>query len=221
MSDMQQSDDGSVEMAGEFQKIDASIGDDPAAPTWPIPTPEESPTIPPVGLNWGAVAQRYSVDPRLLMHGSYIVLAGEYVPETGYFIDPRTLQARHVDVGQRIFQHGYLIGRLTADTFSVALDMTPDNGSGDVENVVVRRTTGPVIGLFSDWRDAARCRDSIVSGSIGSGVTLQEGPLGTELRVDVTETAGQIATSVASRGGAVISVGGTPVRPDLTSVSPQ
>jgi hypothetical protein len=205
-----------LDMQGAFERRESAMGDDPGAPTWPIPVPAGSPLPPPVGLNWGTVAQRYGADVRTLMHDGYIVLAGEYVPETGYFVDPQTLRARRVDVGQRVLEHGYLIGRLTADEFPMRLEMAPE-GDGRLENVVVRRARGPVIGLFADRRDAERCRDTIVSGAIGSGVMLEDGPLGTELRVASADVAGRVATAISGHGGAVISVGGAALTPGMTS----
>jgi hypothetical protein len=189
----------------------APLGDAPASPTWPIEVPGSNPSPPPVGLNWGDVARRYSADVRVLMHDGYIVLRGEFIPETGYFIDPDTLRASRVDVGQRVLRHGYLVGRLTASEFHVQLDLIPDSDGTDLDGAIVRVVRGPVIGVFSDRRDAERCRDSILSGSIGSGVSLQDGPLGTEIHVRTAEIAGRVATSIASFGGAVISVGGVPI----------
>jgi hypothetical protein len=210
MADALRPDDRTLDRQGDYQKQQAALGAVPAAPTWPIPVPGESIVIPPVGLNWGTVADRFGADVRTLMHDSYIVLAGEYVPETGYFIDPQSLRARRADVGQRLLEHGYLIGRLTANEFRIDLDMLPEGEGSGIANAVVRTTRGPLIGLFSDRRDAERCRDSILSGSIGSGVSLQDGPLGTELRIDTAETAGSVATAIASNGGAVISIAGVP-----------
>jgi hypothetical protein len=196
---------------GELAQRESAVGSNPGAPTWPIPVPDGTPMPPPVGLNWGEIAQRFGADPRVLMHGCYIVLQGEFVPETGYFIDPRTLRARRVDVGQRVLEHGYLIGRLTADEFRVPLDLLPDGGESAL-NPVIRTAKGPIIGLFSDRRAAERCRDSLLSGALGSGVTLQDGPLGFELRVDTAEIAGRVATTIASHAGAIISVAGVPVQ---------
>jgi hypothetical protein len=164
-------------------------------------------------MNWGEVARRYGTDVRVLMHDSYIVFRGEYVPETGYLIDPETLRARRVDVGQRTLQHGYLIGRLTADEFRVRLEMIPESGTDALENVIVRVTRGPVIGVFADRRDAERCRDAVLGGAIGSGVSLTNGPLGTEIWVRTAEIAGRVATTIAAFGGAVISAGGVPIAP--------
>jgi hypothetical protein len=189
----------------------APSGDVPASPTWPIEVPGSNPSPPPVGLNWGEVARRYGADVRDLMHDSSIVLRGEYVPETGYLIDPDALRARRVDVGQRVLRHAYLIGRLTASEFHVQLDLIPNSEPAELDGAIVRVTRGPVIGVFPDRRDAERCRDSILSGSLGSGVSLQDGPLGTEVHVRTAEVAGRVATSIASFGGAVISAGGVPI----------
>jgi hypothetical protein len=169
-------------------------------------------------MNWGVVAQHFGADVRTLMHDCYIVLRGEFVPETGYFIDPNTLRARRVDVGHRVLQHGYLIGRLTADEFHTRMDLVPD-GTESVRNAIVRVARAPVIGLFADRRDAERCRDTILSGAIGSGVELENGPLGTELRVSRAESAGSVATTIASNAGAVISVGGLPIQGGTVSAS--
>src|SRR5947209_1355929 len=87
----------SLESQGEYQMRESAVGSNPGAPTWPIPVPDGTSLPPPVGLNWGQVAQHFGADVRILMHGCYIVLQGEFVPETGYFIDPQTLRARRVD----------------------------------------------------------------------------------------------------------------------------
>lgn len=197
---------------GRAEAQESSIGTGAGAPTWPMPATGETRMPPPVGMNWGTVAQRYGVDVRTLMHDGYIVLAGEFAPETGYLLHPVTLQARAVDVGHRVLTHGYLIGRLTADEFRVRLDPAAD-GDGRVENAVIRVTRGPIVGLFADGLDARRCRDSILSGSIGSAISLLDGPIGTELRVGRCDIAGRVATTIAAHSGAVIAVAGAPLEP--------
>lgn len=204
--------DEPLEVGGRAEGKESSIGTGAGAPTWPMPATGETRMPPPVGMNWGAVAQRYGVDVRVLMHDGYIVLAGEFAPETGYLLDPSTLQARPVDVGYRVLTHSYLIGRLTADEFRVRLKLTA-GGQGAVENAVIRITRGPVVGLFADRLDARRCRDTILSGSIGSAISLLNGPIGTELRVGRCDMAGRVATTIAAHSGAVIAVAGNPLEP--------
>ena len=189
-------------------EIEGSRGDVPGAVSWPsVSSPAQVPAAPPpVGLNWTRVAQETGVDVRILEHDGSIVLAGEYVPAPGYVIDPSSFLARSARVGARVLYHSYFVGELTASEFGLNLAVDPDSGS--VPNAVVRAAAAPVIGLFSDERDAERARRQILEGSVGYGVSKEAGPLGTELRVARTEHAGRVATVIASHHGAVISVGG-------------
>jgi hypothetical protein len=77
-----------------------------------------------------------------------------------------------------------------------------------VRHPVIRTESGPIIGILADAIEAERARQKIVRGSLGTGVSVEQGPLGVELRVDRPELPGRVATVIASRGGAVVSVGG-------------
>jgi hypothetical protein len=123
-----------------------------------------------------------------------------------------------VFVGQRVIRGGYVIGRLAAQELRSKLELTSET-SRPTGRVIARRAGGPVIGLFRTRRQAEKCHDAILSGSIGSGVSLQDGPLGSELHVTEVESAGAVATCVAAHAGAVISIGGHPVRPGTGSAS--
>lgn len=205
---------------GTLAAQDSGVADRPGAPTWPIPPgeAEPEPAPPPVGLNWGVVAERLGVDRRVLEHDGIIVLAGEYFPEEGYFLDPVTLTARHVDVGDMALRHGYLLGDLTIRDFRVQIPLNLDSGSRG--RTVVRPAGGPLIGLFPRDVDAQRAKQQVLRGSLGTGLVTEEGPLGVELRVERAELAGRVATVIASNGGAVISVGGKPMRADLAQSGP-
>lgn len=195
----------------EVAELQSERGDVPGVPSWPIIArdAQDGPTIPPVGLNWALVSERTGIDVRILEHDGAIVLAGEYVPAPGYAIDPTTFLARSAHIGDRVLYHSYFIGELTASEFGLRLSVDPDSGS--VPNAVVRTATAPVVGLFQDSIDAERARRQIVEGSVGYGVSVQRGPLGSELRVARTENPGRVATVIACHHGAVISVGGEPL----------
>ncbi len=184
----------------------------------PLPTSEASPMPPPVGLNWGVVAQRFGTDVRKLMQSCFVVLPGEFMPEDGYFLHPDTLAAEATSVGQRARRAGYLIGRLAAQELRAKLQVLPV-GDPQNENVVIRTAGGPIIGLFSSRRHAEKCRDAILSGSIGSGMSIEDGPLGSELRVNELRIAGVVATCIAGHAGAVISVGGRALHPGTGSAN--
>src|SRR4051794_35197513 len=112
-------------LSGEGQSADEQtrVGDSPGSPTWPIPAEREPSLPPPVGLNWRSVAQHFGVDLQMLGHEGLIVLAGQYFPEAGFFIDPESFNAQHVDVGDIALRHGYFIGNLTAREFSQRLQL--------------------------------------------------------------------------------------------------
>ncbi len=192
----------------ELAEQQSARGDVPGTPSWPIvsPTALSEPVPPPVGLNWAQVSDRTGIELRILEHDGSIVLAGEYVPAPGFVIDPATFLARSARIGARVLYHSYFIGELTASEFGLALSVDPDPGS--VLNAVVRTASAPVIGLFQDSADAERARRQVMEGSVGYGVSVQQGSLGTELRVARTENAGRVATVIACHHGAVISVGG-------------
>jgi hypothetical protein len=203
-------DDGMAALRAETESEEhhTARGDASGTPSWPMAS---SPAVaegapPPVGLNWAQVADRIGVDVRILDHDGSIVLAGEYVPAPGFVVDPSTFLARSARIGDRVLYHSYFIGELTANEFGLKLSVDPDSGS--VPNAVVRTACAPVIGLFKYGADAERARRQVMEGSIGYGVSVQQGPLGTELRVARTQNAGRVATVMASHHGAVISVGG-------------
>jgi hypothetical protein len=202
--------DGPDELQGESEAAEyqTARGDVRGAPSWPIApsTMVEDAAPPPVGLNWTPVAEKLSVDLEILEHDGCIVLAGEYVPAPGFVIDPTTFLARSARIGDRVLYHSYFIGELSANEFRLKFAVDPDSGS--VPNAVVRTASGPIIGLFADSLDAERARRQLMEASMAYGVSMQQGPLGTELRVARTENAGGVATVMASHHGAVISVGG-------------
>lgn len=200
---------GRIERAeGVFEAQDSRVEDTPGAPSWPMPSTgvaEDAP-IPPVGLNWGVVAAQLGADHRVLEHDGQIILAGEYFPEAGFFIDPQTFDARHVDVGDIALRSGYFLGDLSISEFHVQVPISA--GSASRGKPVIVPQTGPVIGLFSTEIEADRARRKIIQGSLGSGISTQQGPLGIELRVARPELAGRVASVIASQGGAVVSVAG-------------
>lgn len=188
---------------------ETTVGSTPGSPTWPIVGESPPATPPPVGLNWGTVAERFGMDLRVLQHEGLIVLRGEYVPAAGYFIDPDTFVVQHVDVGGTAPRHGYFVGDTTASEFSEHLATNPPEA---VMGLPVRRTEGgPIIGLFSSEQQAERARSAVMQGALGAGVRCEAGPLGIELRVERTALPGTIASLIAGQGGAVISVAGRPV----------
>lgn len=192
----------------ETGHMQSARDDVPGSPSWPTVAASTAGDAapPPVGMNWTRVAERTGVDARILEHDGSIVLAGEYVPAPGFAIDPTTFLARSARIGDRVLYHSYFIGELSASEFGLTLAIDPDSGS--VPNAVVRTAAAPIIGLFRESVDAERARRQIMEGSVGYGVSVQAGPLGTELRVARTENAGRVATLMASHHGAIISVGG-------------
>jgi len=205
---------GPLDVAGRVASHQTERGDVAGVPTWPIPTPNPMgrSAAPPVGLSWTTVVERLGIDPRVLQHEGAIVLAGEYFAESGYFLSPPSLQARRVDVGDIALRHGYFIGSLTAGQFHLRM---PAGGGGRsaLHPVIPSPPRGALIGLFTDPGDAERAKRKIVQGALGSGVAIQRGPLGVELRVERADLPGRVATVICAHAGAVISIGGTPVAP--------
>jgi hypothetical protein len=189
----------------------ASRGDVPAAPTTPMPAATETaPASPPrVGLNWRVVATRLGIRSEALQQVGIIVLAGEYFPEGGFVLDPETLRARWVDVGDVALRHGYFLGDLAIRDYQLNLDIVTPPPLKGVPIVPVTR--GPIIAVFAGRVEAERAKRRILAGSLGSGLRIEDGPLGPELHVQQPELPGRVATTIAADGGAVISVGGRPV----------
>lgn len=212
MGDQQNAENRELDQIGELAEHMESRGNVPGAPTWPTPSANihEPPASPPVGMNWRVVADHLGMDHRLLEHSGSIVLAGEYFPEAGYFLDPATLEAQYVDVGQVSLRRGYFLGKLPTSSFNGSFRLRSRQQS--VDHPIVRRDTAPVIGLFFDRTAAERARSRLVRGSLASGISLEEGPLGIELRIQRASLPGRVATVLASEGGAVISIGGEAVR---------
>lgn len=198
----------SFEVESDTAERDSGIEDVPGAPTWPIASGEAEPetAAPPVGLNWGAVSERLGVDRRVLIHDGIIVVGGEYYPENGFFIDPRTMQARHVHAGDMALKSGYFLGEVTASEFGVTFPV--EGRSTPSGRVVPPHDTGPIIGLFADRINAERARSKIMRNSLGADVGLEDGPLGSQLRVGNPLLPGRVATVIAGYEGAVLSIGG-------------
>ena len=186
----------------------AAVEDVPGAPTWPIPGRESivEPEAPPVGLSWTKLARTLDIDPRVLRHEGALVLTGEYVPEAGLLIDATSLCTVRVHTGDRALSHSYFIGEVTMSQFLLHIRL--DAAGSAVAYPIVRTASAPIIGLFAGERGANRAREQIVQGSIGSGLSLDSGPLGIELQVRHASVAGRVATVIASHRGAVTSVGG-------------
>jgi hypothetical protein len=184
----------------------------PDSPTAPILVPESDTHTPPppIGLNWEILSDHLGVDRRTLEFGGSIVLTGEYFPEEGYYFDPVTLMGHSVDVGDRALRHGYFLGDLVVRDLHVDLPLQVGRPKPGVS--IVRMERGPIIGLFSGRPAAQRVKTLILQSALGSGITLEDGPVGTEIRVERPELPGRVATVIASQGGAIISIGGVPVR---------
>jgi hypothetical protein len=190
---------------------ESSRSDVPGAPTLPIPAAGASPapTALPVGLNWRTVADRLGIDPPLLQRAGIIVVAGEYYPEGGYALDPATLRAHFVDIGDMAFRHCYFLGDVAIRDYRLDLEIeTVELPSGAR---VIPVTRGSLIGLFGNRLGAERAKSRILRGSLASGLTIEDGPLGPELHVRRPELPGRVATAMASEGGAIISIAGKPV----------
>src|SRR4051812_34536884 len=109
---MERAGEESRETLGRLQEYESGRGNVPGSPTWPVPR-AGSPMPPPVGMNWGTVAERLGADLGVLAHDGAIVLAGDYVPERGWLLEPSTLLARSVEIGDRAMHHGYFLGALS------------------------------------------------------------------------------------------------------------
>lgn len=202
----------SEEDRATFAAEDSSRGDVPGAPTWPIlPGVQVADAgAPPVGLNWTSVADRLGLDRRFLEHDGAIVLAGEYFPEAGYFLDPVTLKARFVDVGEIALRRGYFLGELALRDTDAAL--TLDTSPAMAAHPIVLRDSGPIIGLFNRPDAAERACRRLLRGSLAAGIVTAEGPLGIEVHIRHAELPGRVASVIAGEGGAVISVGGQTIQ---------
>lgn len=200
-----------LEGDSEAASIESGIEDVRGAPTWPIQAPGSGgPPPPPVGLSWATVAQGLGLDLEMLLHEGIIVLAGQYFPESGFFFDPKTLEAQHVDVGDIALRHGYFLGNMTARDFAEWYPLA--SKSPRAPGVpVVHQTQGTIIGLFSDRRAAQRAKTAVLQGALGAGLRLEDSALGCELIVARPREPGAVATAMAAHGGAIISIGGQPV----------
>ena len=200
-----------LDVAGSMQSVESRRGDVAGAPTWPI-VAAEAPAQggAPVGLNWQFVAQALDVDVRVLRHDGLIIVAGDYFPSPGYFFDPQSLDARVVDVGDIALITGYFIGSATLREFTISLPSGQD-GRSQLRCVIPSPGSGQVIGIFVERLDANRAMRRIIRGALGAGVVIEEGPLGFELRVKRPHEAGRVASVMASHGGGVIAIDGSPV----------
>jgi hypothetical protein len=193
---------------GSIERDDSADEDVPGSPTWPerAGTVVAQPGPPPAGLHWGAVADQLAVERYILEHDGAIVLPGEYFPEAGFALDPETLTARHVDVGDMALRPAFFIGDMTVSEFRPRLPL------GQWESVVgtpvIVPLKGAVIGLFASRTEADRAKRKIVQGSLGTGISIVDGPLGIEMRIGRPELTGRIATIIAGHGGSVLSIGG-------------
>jgi hypothetical protein len=201
----------SAEQKAQDTAEQSSRGDVPGAPTAPMPAAAAAPPSgpPPVGLNWQVVAARLGVDPSVMQRAGIIVLAGEYFPEGGFVLDPATFQARRVDVGDVALRHGYFLGDVAIRDFRLDLDIVTPPAPRGLQIVPVTR--GAIIALFRDRVQAERSKRRILANSIGSGLRIEDGPLGPELHVHQPDLPGRVATTIAAEGGAIISVGGRPM----------
>jgi hypothetical protein len=192
-------------------ETESRVGDNPGDPTWPITaTDMQAEGPPPVGINWGRVSQQLGIPLQVLEHNGSIVLAGEYVPSRGYFIDAASFRGRNVQPDDMAYSHGYFLGEIAARG---GRDQLPGGleWGGNLHPVVPGRKKGPIIGLFRGQQDAERARSRIVQGSIGSATSVVKGPLGVELRVERPVLGGRVASVMAGHGGAIISIGGEEV----------
>jgi hypothetical protein len=202
-----------AEQKAEAAAHQSARGDVPGAPTAPMASAHATTpaAAPPVGLNWQVVASRIGIDPSVLQRVGTIVLAGEYFPEGGFVLDPATFQARWVDVGQMTLHHCYFLGDLAIRDYHLDLDIvTPPPPHG---RPIAPVTRGAIIALFGDRTTAERVKRRVLANSLGSGLRIEDGPLGPELHVQHPELPGRVATTIAAEGGAIISIGGHPVGP--------
>lgn len=188
-----------------------AIEDVPGAPTWPIRDPETPYGFPaaPVGLNWESVADALRVDRAVLEHDGILLLPGEYFPESGYFLDPVTFRAVHVDVGDMAVRPGYFLSNLVVSEQNLRLP-TADSVVL-LQNPIVAPLTGPVTALFIDPINAERARRLALRSSLASGARIVPSGDAVELRIETPELPGRVATLLASLGGSVITVGQRPV----------
>ena len=199
---------------GEVESRESAMGDVLGAPTWPVRAPElvSKQPPPPVGMNWQTVAQQLDIDRDILEHDGVIVLAGEYFPEPGYFLEPATLRARFVDVGHIALRHGYFLGQMVLR--DVHAELPTEEEAEEVRHPIIPSSkSGPIIGLFADEAQAERAKQRILQSALGSGVGTETGPLGVELRVEHPEIGGRVATVIAGHSGAIISLGGVAIAP--------
>ena len=209
----EESEARSDEIAASGSQLgESAVGDRPGSATWPVTgaEPATGPAPPPVGMNWQAVADRLGIRRQVLEHDGQIVLTGEYFPSAGYAFDPVTFQGRFVDVGDLCLRHCYLLSETTLNEFNVHLEIDPDRSQ--VVHPVVRSVSAPLIGLFPDEASARRARNDIVQGALASGLRIEAGPLGVELRVGKCVLPGRTSTVIAANHGALISIAGRPVQ---------
>src|SRR5947209_12031719 len=200
-----------LDEADREETHESSVGSTPGAPAWPNPAPGSTdPATVPVVLNWQVVAEQLGVDLRILRHDGLIVVAGEYFPAVGYFFDPATLQGRRVDVGDIALHHGYFVAEITLRQFKASVP-SGENAASSLKRMIPSTGRGPVIGLFADAQEASRARERILRGSLGAGTTVDDSPLGIELRVSRPLMTGRVASVIASHGGGVIAIDGRPV----------
>jgi len=200
-----------LDVAGSMQAAESRRDDVAGAPTWPVVAAEAHlQTAPAVGLNWQYVAQALDVDVRVLRHDGLIIVAGDYFPSPGYFFDPQSLDARVVDVGDIALITGYFIGSATLREFTISLPLGQD-GRSQLRYVIPSSGSGQIIGIFADRLDANRAMRRIIRGALGAGAVIEQGPLGFELRVQRPHEPGRVASVMASHGGGVIAIDGSPV----------
>lgn len=200
--------DKNEELASQIEADDSAIEDVPGSPTWPI-LPPESPTgasAPPVGLSWQVVADRLGLDRAVLEHDGTLIFPGEYFPEAGFVINPDTLEARHVDVGDIALRPGYFLGDSVVGEQLLRL---PRAGEPEVAvHPIIPYAQGPVVALFLDAAQAEHARRRLLRGSLAAGVSTRRANDAIEVRVDRAQLVGRVATLLASHGGAIVTVGG-------------
>ncbi|GAC1462592.1 MAG: hypothetical protein PVSMB7_02960 [Chloroflexota bacterium] len=183
----------------------------PGVPTWPTAQTDGSEeAVAPVGLHWQYVADALQVDRHVLEHDGLIMVAGEYFPAPGYFIDPSTMRSQRVDVGDIALIHGYFLGQATVRQFNVRLEPAQAASPG-YRHIIPSPRKGQMIGLFVDVDDAVRAKDRIVRAALASGVAVERGPLGIEVRVARPQQPGRVAGIIAGHGGGVIAIDGVSV----------
>lgn len=190
---------------------ESSIEDVPGAPTWPILPPSAPRGTPAfaVGLNWQSPATGLGIDRIVLEHDGIIVMPGEYFPESGYALDPITLGARHVDVGDVALRPVYFLGNIVTSGRNLRLTLAPPMAV--VENAIVPRVVGDLVAVFPDPVAAERASRLLMRASLAASVSRVATRDSVEVRVKKPELYGRVATLLASMGGAVVSVGEHPV----------